>query len=90
MVFVRDVWPPHRYVRPFLGVGVLGGFTTFSTYMLESRDLLGRGEVATAFLCRRHPAVGLAAVWFGIIAGRGAVPAAAPHRAQRAESPNDP
>ena len=25
MFYVTDVWPPRRYVRPFLGVGVLGG-----------------------------------------------------------------
>ena len=40
MVLLLDVWPPHRYLRPFLGVGLLGGYTTFSTYMLEARDLL--------------------------------------------------
>ncbi|MGZ4603740.1 MAG: fluoride efflux transporter FluC, partial [Kineosporiaceae bacterium] len=28
MVFVIDVWPPSRHLRPFLGVGVLGGYTT--------------------------------------------------------------
>ena len=27
--------PVSPYLRPFLGVGVLGGFTTFSTYALE-------------------------------------------------------
>ena len=43
MVFVLDVWPPHRYVRPFLGVGVLGGYTTFSTYMLDTRACWRRG-----------------------------------------------
>lgn len=26
----------HRLLRPFLGVGVLGGFTTFSTYVLDT------------------------------------------------------
>lgn len=33
----------HRLVRPFLGVGVLGGFTTFSTTLLESARLAGGG-----------------------------------------------
>src|SRR4051794_14883819 len=32
MVFLLDVWRPTRYGRPFLAIGVLGGFTTFSTY----------------------------------------------------------
>jgi CrcB protein len=48
MVLVLDVWPSHRYLRPFAGVGVLGGYTTFSTYALESRDLLATGHAATA------------------------------------------
>ncbi|MDV3221818.1 fluoride efflux transporter CrcB [Intrasporangium sp.] len=48
MVYVTDVWPPRRYVRPFLGVGVLGGFTTFSTYALDTRALLEEGRVGAA------------------------------------------
>lgn len=43
MVFVLEVWPPTRYVHPFLGVGVLGGFTTFSTFMFDIRALGAAG-----------------------------------------------
>lgn len=50
MVLVTDVWSAHRLVRPFLGVGVLGGFTTFSTYANEVRDLLRPGSVVVALL----------------------------------------
>ena len=52
MVLVVDVYETHHLVRPFLGVGVLGGFTTFSTYALETRDLLALGEylLAAAYL----------------------------------------
>lgn len=39
---------PHRFVRPFLGTGVLGGFTTFSTFAVETQDLLGAGRPALA------------------------------------------
>jgi fluoride exporter len=39
---------PHRLVRPFLGTGVLGGFTTFSTYAVEARDLLAAGRPGPA------------------------------------------
>ena len=48
MVLVLDVWPSHRYLRPFAGVGILGGYTTFSTYVLESRDLVATGHVDPA------------------------------------------
>lgn len=50
MVLITDVWSAHRLVRPFLGVGILGGFTTFSTYAVETRGLLQPGTVGLAFL----------------------------------------
>ena len=49
MVLITEVWPAHRLVRPFLGVGILGGFTTFSTYAVEIRGLLQPGSVGPAF-----------------------------------------
>lgn len=48
MVLVTEVYPAHRLVRPFLGVGVLGGFTTFATYALEIRGLLHPGGIGLA------------------------------------------
>lgn len=39
---------PHRLLRPFLGTGLLGGFTTFSTYAVETQDLLLAGRVPLA------------------------------------------
>jgi CrcB protein len=46
MALLTDVFPAHPLARPFLGVGVLGGFTTFSTYAVDARTLLGRGAIA--------------------------------------------
>lgn len=49
MVLLTEVWSAHRLARPFLGVGFLGGFTTFSAYAEEIRALLASGAVAVAF-----------------------------------------
>lgn len=44
MVILTEVQAhPHRLARPFLAVGVLGGFTTFSTYTAEARELIVSG-----------------------------------------------
>jgi CrcB protein len=48
MVLALEVWPPSRYLRPFVGVGLLGGYTTFSTAMLETRSLATAGRPALA------------------------------------------
>ncbi|WP_338703837.1 fluoride efflux transporter CrcB [Streptomyces sp. Q6] len=48
MVVITDVWAAHRLVRPFFGTGVLGGFTTFSTYAVDIRQLVDGGHPRTA------------------------------------------
>ena len=49
MVLVTEVRTPHRLVRPFLGTGILGGFTTFSTYTVEVDALFRAGATGLAF-----------------------------------------
>jgi CrcB protein len=67
MVLVVEVLPGRRLVRPFLGTGILGGFTTFSTYALDTRTLLadGRAAVAAAYLAGTL-VLGLIAVLAGL------------------------
>jgi CrcB protein len=52
MVLVAEVWPARRLLRPFLGTGFLGGYTTFSTYVVDVQRLVstGRAAVAVAYL----------------------------------------
>jgi fluoride exporter len=50
MVLITEVLTPHPLVRPFLGTGVLGGFTTFSTYIADAQHLLGTDRAVTALL----------------------------------------
>ena len=50
MVLVAEVWPGQRLLRPFLGVGVLGGYTTFSTYAVDIQQLVTAGAARTALV----------------------------------------
>jgi CrcB protein len=52
MIVVTELTSPHRLVRPFLGVGILGGYTTFSTAMVDVQQmaLAGRGGLALGYL----------------------------------------
>ncbi|MEV0646711.1 fluoride efflux transporter CrcB [Phytomonospora sp. NPDC050363] len=71
----RHRTPP--LTQPFLGVGVLGGYTTFSTYADETRGLLADGRVTAAVLYVVASLVlGLAAVWVGLTVMRRAPRAA--------------
>ena len=53
-------------IRAFLFVGLLGGFTTFSTFGNEMMNLFWTGESPLAFLnLALHVVFGLGAVWLG-------------------------
>jgi len=53
--------------RLFLFTGLLGGFTTFSAFGLETVALIRRGEPGTAALYAAGSVVlGIAAVWIGL------------------------
>lgn len=40
MVILLELTSPHRLARPFLGVGVLGGYTTYSTFAVDTERLI--------------------------------------------------
>ncbi len=67
MVLITEVLSAHRLLRPFLGVGVLGGYTTFSTYTVDIQQLVAAGAARTglAYLAGTLAAA-LAAVYAGI------------------------
>ena len=71
MVLVTEVFPARRLLRPLLGVGVLGGFTTFSTYAVETAQLLRAGAtVAAAAYLVGTVAAAVPATWLGLAATR--------------------
>ena len=61
----------HGLWRPFLGVGVLGGFTTFSAFAVDTVLLVRDGSAAWAGAYLVASIAGsLLAVWAGFAAGR--------------------
>jgi len=44
------VWSPSPEIRAMVVVGMLGAFTTFSTFSLDVYYLINRGEIASAWL----------------------------------------
>jgi CrcB protein len=81
-VLLVERWPPTLYVRPFAGIGLCGGYTTWSTFMTETALLLrdGRTVVAIGYLTTSliagllatYAGIGLARLW-PLRAGRSAV-----------------
>ncbi|MDN0199179.1 fluoride efflux transporter CrcB [Streptomyces sp. S.PNR 29] len=71
MVVITDVWAAHRLVRPFFGTGVLGGFTTFSTYAVDVQKLVDTGHARTGLTyLAATPLAALTAVWLASAATR--------------------
>ncbi|MCW5722012.1 MAG: fluoride efflux transporter CrcB [Devosia sp.] len=71
-VMARLLPPGQGELRLFVAVGLLGGFTTFSSFSLDAIVLLERGELANAALyVALSVVVCLAGLYLGLLISRG-------------------
>jgi fluoride exporter len=71
LVVLLERFRPTRYVRPFLTTGILGAYTTMSTYMVETAVLIKDGHAATGLVYGIGSLViGVALAAVGIATGR--------------------
>jgi CrcB protein len=69
MILNAELWTGRRLVRPFLGVGVLGGYTTFSTSIVDVQQAAAHGAPGVAACYLGATVVGaVLAVWIGATA----------------------
>lgn len=71
LIVLLERFPPTRYVRPFLATGILGAYTTMSTFAVETSLLIKDGHPATATLYGLGSVVaGVVLAYAGIVAAR--------------------
>lgn len=69
------VWEPPQEIKTFLTVGLLGGFTTFSSYSMDTVLLFERGAYgAAAFYAAGSVVLAVAALAGGMVLVRGLAP----------------
>ncbi len=71
LMTIFDRFQPHPNLRIFLIVGVLGGYTTFSTFEYEAYQRMRDGDHWVSLLyVMSSVLVGYFAVWLGAVAAR--------------------
>jgi CrcB protein len=71
LALLLELYPPTRYLRPFVATGFLGAYTTYSTFAVETVLLLKDGHVRVALAYATSSLVaGFAVAWAGLLAGR--------------------
>jgi CrcB protein len=71
VVVVNEVLPPTTYVRPLLGTGFCGAWTTFSSVVVSTDQLIAHDHAATGVLYLVGSlGVGLGAALAGLATGR--------------------
>jgi CrcB protein len=70
LVVITEVRTVHPLGRPFLGTGVLGGFTTFSTFAVDTERLLGDHPLTAVAYFFGTVVAALLAVQTGVIVTR--------------------
>ncbi len=71
LVLLLERFPATRLVRPFVATGLLGAFTTMSSYQIETALLIKDGHALTGIVYGLASlAAGVALAYAGILAGR--------------------
>ncbi len=89
LVVISERLPRSRYARPLIGTGLIGAYTTFSTFTVEAALLARAGDAVTGLVYLLASVLaGILAVAAGMALGRRlARPGAGPHDAAAPAGP---